>query len=123
MAVPELIEEATEAVKVIKRMMETAQSRQKSYTDKRRRPLEFQTRDLVFLKVVPMKGVMRFGKRGKLSPRYIGLFEIVEIVGKVAYKLVFPTELSAIHDVFHVSILRKYVPDASHILKPKVIEV
>ncbi|KAL5538397.1 hypothetical protein UlMin_045742 [Ulmus minor] len=101
--------------------METAQSRQKSYADKRRRPLEFQVGDSVFLKVAPMKGVMRFGKKGKLSLRFIGPFEILERIGKVAYKLALPPELSSVHNVFHVSMLKKYVSDSSHVLEHEPI--
>ncbi|KAL5541756.1 hypothetical protein UlMin_009466 [Ulmus minor] len=70
-----------------------------------------------------MKGVMRFEKKGKLSPRYIGPFEILEIIGKVAYRLDLPFELSSVHNVFHVSMLKKYVPDLSHILEHESIEV
>ncbi|KAL5573266.1 hypothetical protein UlMin_022863 [Ulmus minor] len=103
--------------------MKAAQSRQKSYADKRRRPLEFQVGDLVFLKVAPMKGVMRFGKKGKLSPRYIGPFEILERIGKVAYRLALPPELLSVHNVFHVSMLRKYISDPSHILEHEPIKV
>ncbi|KAL5554966.1 hypothetical protein UlMin_037202 [Ulmus minor] len=120
---PDFIEETTEAIKKIKQRMETAQSRQKSYADKRRRPLEFQVGDSVFLKVAPMKGVMRFGKKGKLSPRFIGPFEILERVGKVAYKLALPPELSSVHNVFHVSMLKKYVSDPSHVLEHEPIQV
>ena len=96
--------------------MLTAQSRQKSYVDVRRKDLEFAAGDFVWLKISPMKGVVRFGKRGKLSLRYIGLFEILSRVGDCAYQLALPPALSAVHNIFHVSILRKYVPDASHIL-------
>ena len=70
-----------------------------------------------------MKGMMRFGKKGKLSPRYIGPFEILEKIGKVAYKLVLPPELSSMHNVFHVSMLRKYILDPSHVLEHEPIEV
>ena len=79
--------------------------------------------DLVFLKVAPMKGVMRFGKKGKLSPRYIRPFETLEKIGKVAYKLALPSELSTVHNVFHVSMLRKYISDPSHVLESEPIEV
>jgi len=96
----DFIRRTTEAVKLIRQRMETAFSRQKSYADKRRRPLEFQVGDLVFLKIAPFKGVMRFGKKGKLSPRYIGPFEILERVGNVAYKLALPQELAYVHNVF-----------------------
>ena len=91
---PDFIESTTEAIKLIRERMKTAQSRQKCYANKRIRPLEFQVGDSVFLKVAPMKGVMRFGKKGKLSPRYIGPFEILERIGKVAYRLALPQELS-----------------------------
>ncbi|GJZ29520.1 putative reverse transcriptase domain-containing protein [Tanacetum coccineum] len=84
-----------------------ALSRQKSYADKRRKPLEFKVGDRVLLKVSPWKGVVRFGKKGKLAPRYVGPFEIVECVGPVAYRLKLPQELSCVHDTFHVSNLKK----------------
>ncbi|KAL5538035.1 hypothetical protein UlMin_044852 [Ulmus minor] len=101
----------------------TATNRQKSYADRRRQPLEFQVGDLLFLKVAPRKGVMRFGKKGKLSPRYIGPFEILERIGKVAYKLALPSELSTVHNVFHVSMLRKYISDPSRVLESEPIEI
>ena len=85
---PDLIRDTSEKVSVIRQRLLTAQSRQKSYADVRRRPLEFEVRDHVFLKVMPKRGVVRFGKRGKLSPRFIGPFEILERVGTVAYRLV-----------------------------------
>ncbi|GKG36413.1 hypothetical protein Tco_0444091, partial [Tanacetum coccineum] len=80
----------------IKERLKTARSRQKSYADKRRKPLEFQVGDRVLLKVSPWKGVVRFGKKGKLAPRYVGPFEIVEHVGPVAYRLKLPQELSCV---------------------------
>ena len=85
-----------------------AQSRQKSYVDVRRRPLEFEVGDHVFLKVMPKRGVVRFGKRGKLLPRFVGPFEILKRVGTVAYRLALPPSMSGVHEVFHVSMLRKY---------------
>ena len=96
--------------------MKSAQSQQKSYADKRRRPLVFQVGDLVFLKVYLFKGIIRFRKWGKLNPRYIRPYEILEWVGKVAYQLALPQNLASVHNVFHVSMLKKYVPDKSHIL-------
>ena len=77
----------------------------------------------MFLKISPMKGVMRFGKKGKLASRYIGPFEIKSRVGEVAYRLVLPPELSRIHPVFHVSMLRKYIPNLSHVLQPQTVEI
>ncbi|KAK6151883.1 hypothetical protein DH2020_014518 [Rehmannia glutinosa] len=95
----------------------------KSYSDQRRRMLEFSIGDRVFLKVAPMKGVMRFGKKGKPSPRYIGPFHITERIGDVAYRLDLPASMSQIHDVFYVSMLRKYVANPSHILTNEPIEL
>ena len=77
----------------------------------RRRPLELEVDDHVFLKVMPKRGVVRFGKRGKLSPRVIGPFEILERIGTVAYRVALPPSMSGVHEVFHVSMLRKYIPD------------
>jgi len=79
--------------------------------------------DWVFLKLSPWKGVVRFGKRGKLSPRYIGPYEILERVGPVAYRIALPPELSRMHDVFHVSMLRKYISDPSHVLESQPVEL
>ncbi|GJT26503.1 putative reverse transcriptase domain-containing protein [Tanacetum coccineum] len=104
---PELVQETTEKIFQIKERLKTARSRQKSYADKRRKPLEFKVGDRVLLKVSPWKGVVRFGKKGKLAPRYVGPFEIVERVGPVAYRLKLPQELSCVHDTFHVSNLKK----------------
>ena len=101
---------------LIRKCLLTAQSRQKSYADKRRRPLEFEAGDHVFLKVMPKRGVVRFGKQGKLSPRFIGPFKVLERVGVVAYRLALPPSLSGVHEVFHVSILRKYTPDPAHVV-------
>ncbi|KAL6494622.1 hypothetical protein OROGR_031422 [Orobanche gracilis] len=92
----------------------TAQDKQKSYANNRRRPLEFDVGDHVLLKVSPTRGVFCFGKKGKLSPRYIGSFEILERVGDLAYRLALPPALSRIHSVFHVSQLRKYIADPSN---------
>ncbi|KAD5802769.1 hypothetical protein E3N88_14129 [Mikania micrantha] len=100
-----------EKLRVIKARMKAAQDRQKSYADKRRRPIDFDVGDRVLLKVSPWKGIIRFRKRGKLSPRYIGPFPIKARVGKVAYRLDLPEELNGIHPTFHVSHLRKYVAD------------
>ncbi|KAA0041710.1 putative retroelement [Cucumis melo var. makuwa] len=99
------------------------QSRQKSYADVRRKDLEFDVGDKVFLKVAPMKGVLRFERRGKLNPRFVGSFQILKRIGPVAYHLALPPSLSAVHDVFHVSMLRKYVPDPSHVVDYKPLEI
>ncbi|XP_070012215.1 uncharacterized protein [Nicotiana sylvestris] len=120
---PEFVCEALEKVQLIIERLKTAQSRQKSYSDKRHRELEFMVGDKVFLKVLPMKGVMRFGKKEKLSPRFIGPYEILEKKGNVAYELVFPVELSSVHHVFHESMLRKYIHDESHIIHADTIKI
>ena len=78
---------------------------------------------MVFLRISPWKGVLRFGKRGKLCPRYIGPYRIVERIGEVAYRLELPSDLDRIHDVFHVSMLRKYIPDPSHVLTEQPVEI
>ena len=117
-----MVDQATEAIKVIRKRMKTAQSRQKSYADKKRRPVEFEMGDKVFLKISPVKSITRFRQRGKLNPRYIGPFEILERVGNVSYRLALPPAMSGVHDVFHVSMLRKYVADPAHILQHPEVE-
>nr|GFC50520.1 putative reverse transcriptase domain-containing protein [Tanacetum cinerariifolium] len=104
---PELIQETTKKIVQIKQRMQPARDRQKSYADLKRKPMEFQVGDKVMLKVSPWKGVVRFGKRGKLNPRYVGPFKVLERIGDVAYKLDFPEELSRVHSTFHVSNLKK----------------
>ncbi|GJS85868.1 putative reverse transcriptase domain-containing protein [Tanacetum coccineum] len=104
---PELIQETTEKIIQIKQRMKAAHDRQKSYAELKRNPMEFQVGDKVMLKVSPWKGVVRFGKRGKLNPRYVGPFKVLEKVREVAYKLELPKELSRVHNTFHVSNLKK----------------
>jgi hypothetical protein len=104
---PELIQEAEEQVRMIRENLRIAQSRQKSYADNRRRLLEFKEGDHVYLKVSPLRGMRRFKVKGKLSPRFIGPFLILKRVGEVAYQLKLPDHLSDVHDVFHVSQLKK----------------
>ncbi|KAI3752384.1 hypothetical protein L2E82_24389 [Cichorium intybus] len=112
----EVVVKTTELIQKVRERLLTAQSRQKSYADRRRSDLEFQVGDYVLLKVSPWKGVIRFRKRGKLGPRYIGPYRIVARVGKVAYRLELPEQLSQIHDTFHVSQLRKCVTEESTIV-------
>lgn len=99
----DIVLRTTEKIQVIRDHLVTASSRQKSYADKRRSNLEFQVGDYVLLKVSPWKGVIRFRKRGKLGPRFIGPYKVIACGGKLAYRLVFPDELSLIHNMFHVS--------------------
>ena len=120
---PELVQITTDKVRVIRQIMKEAQDRQKSYADKQRRPLEFQIGDRVFLKVAPWKGIIRFVMKGKLSPRYIGPFEVIARVGSVTYRLKLSAHLDKIHIVFHVSLLQKAEMDPSRVLPPVPIEV
>ncbi|GJX81225.1 putative reverse transcriptase domain-containing protein [Tanacetum coccineum] len=108
---PELVEDTTKKIIQIKQRIQVARNRQKSYADLKRKPMEFHVGDKVMLKVLPWKGVVRFGKRGKLNPRYVGPFKVLEKVGSIAYKLELPEELSRVHNTFHVSNLKKCYAD------------
>ncbi|WMV37429.1 hypothetical protein MTR67_030814 [Solanum verrucosum] len=119
----DLIQEAMKRVRVIQNRHWTAQSRHKSYSDTRRRSFRFLVGDRVFLRLSPFKGVMKFARRGKLSPKYIGPFEILQIVGEVAYELALASMFSFIHPVFHVFMLRWYVPNESYALQYDVVEL
>ena len=120
---PDLIRDTSENVRLIRQRLLMALSRQKSYADVRRRPLEFEVGDHVFLKVMPTRGVVRFSKRDKLSPRFIGPFEILERVGTVAYRLALPPSMLGVHEVFHVSMLWRYTQDPAHVVDWGEIEV
>ena len=117
------MERTLEKIKIIRERLKVAQDRNKSWADSKRRPLEFRPGEKVYLKVSPTKGVMRFGRSGKLSPRYMGPYEILDGVGPLAYRLALPPALSRIHNVFHVSQLRRYVSEPSHILEDQPVEV
>ena len=103
--------------------MSVAQSRHMSYADNRRRPLEFEVGNCVFLKISPMRGVMRFGKKGNLSPQFIGPFKITQRVRKLAYRVALLPYLVGTHDVFQVSMLRKYIVDHDAIMEYKPLEI
>ncbi|GJX78156.1 hypothetical protein Tco_0324967 [Tanacetum coccineum] len=120
---PEIIHETTEKIFKIRDRMQVAHDRQKSYADKRRIPLEFEVGDKVMLKVAPWKGVIRFGKRGKLNPRYIGPFQIIERIGPVACRLELPQELSRVHNVFHVCNLKKCLSDDTLVIPLEEIQL
>jgi hypothetical protein len=105
--VPDIVDEAEAMVRRIQENLKAAKSHQESYANKRRQPLQFEIGDHVYLKVSPMKGMKRFGVKGRLSPRYIGPFPILEKCGKVAYKLELPPSLAGVHDIFPVSQLKK----------------
>ena len=114
---------ATKKVKLIRDRLKTSQSCHKSYADISRRELEFQVNDWVFLKVLPMKGVIRFGKKGKLSLRYVGPYKIIKRVCKVAHELELPAELAAGHPVFHISLLKKCVGDPASVVPIESVAV
>ncbi|GJS78305.1 putative reverse transcriptase domain-containing protein [Tanacetum coccineum] len=120
---PELIRDMTKKIVQIKNRLLTARSRQKSYADRRLKPLEFEVGDMVLLKVSPWKGAVHFGKRGKLSPRYIGPFKIVARVGPVAYTLELPKELKGIHSTFQVSNLKKCLAEGDVVVSMEEIQL
>ena len=112
----DLIRGTSEKVSLIRQRLLTAHSQQKSYADIRRRPLEFEVDNHILLKVMPKREVVRFGKRGKLSPRFFGVFEILKRVDTVAYRLALPPSMSGVHEVVHLSMLRKYTLDPAHVM-------
>ena len=105
---PDIVKDTEEKVQVIRQRLKVASDRQKSYADLKRKDIEYEVGDKVFLKVSPWRKVLRFGKKGKLSLRFIGPYETLERVGPVAYRLALPPKLTKLHDVFHVSMLRRY---------------
>ena len=120
---PDLIQETEEKVKMIRERLKVVADRQKSYADLKRKYIQYKIGEKVFLKVSPWNKVMRFRKNGKLSPRFIGSYEVIEKVVPVAYRLALPPELEKIHNVFHVSMLRRYRLDPSHVVYLEVIEL
>ena len=113
---PELVRETSKKVPLIQDRLRIVFNQQQSYVNSKRRDVQFSIGDHVFLKISPMEGVMHFGKKEKLAPRYIGPFEILDRVGRVSYRLALPLHLSQVYPVFHISLLRKYVPDVMHVL-------
>ena len=120
---PKLVQLIVEKIALIKERLKTSQNRQKSYADNSKRDLEFEVGDHVFLKVSPMKLVMRFGSKGKLSPHFVGPFKILERVGSMAYRVALPLSMSKVHNVFHVSTLRNYVFDPSYVVELEPIQI
>ncbi|KAK7393682.1 hypothetical protein VNO78_22245 [Psophocarpus tetragonolobus] len=120
---PELLQQTTEKIKLIQDRMKASQSRQKSYTDRRRKPLEFEAGDHVFLRVSPIIEIGRAIKAKKLIARFAGPYQIIRRVGPVAYELALPPLLANLHNVFHVSQLKKYILDPNHMIEPNEIQI
>ena len=120
---PDLIQETKEKVKIIRERLKVATDRQKSYADMKRKYIRYEIDKNVFLKVSPWKKVIRFGKKGKLSPRFIDPYKVIEKVGPVAYRLALPPELEKIHNVFHLSMLRRHRSDPLHVVYWETIEL
>ncbi|KAA3473672.1 DNA/RNA polymerases superfamily protein [Gossypium australe] len=120
---PELVANTEDKVRLIQDRLKEAVDRQKSYANLKRREIEYAVGDLVFPKVSPWKKVLRFGRKGKLSPRFIGPYRVLKRIGPVAYQLELPSKLNQIHDVFHVSMLRRYHSDPSHTVSVEEIKV
>ena len=120
---PDIVKETEKKVQVIQQRLKAASDRQKSYANLKRKDIEYEVEDKVFFKESPWRKILRFGKKGKLSPRFIGPYEILERIGRVAYRLALPLELANLHDVFHMSMLRKYRSNKSHILSMQEVQV
>ena len=120
---PDLLKDKEKKVQIIQQRLKAASDRQRSYANLKRKDIEYEVGDKVLLKVSPWKKILRFGRKGKLSPRFIGPYEILERVGPIAYRLALPLELAKLHDVFHVSMLWRYCSDPSHILPAQDIQV
>jgi hypothetical protein len=117
---PDIIEEAETIVHRVQDNLKAAKSRKETYANKRHRPLEFEVGNHVYLRVSPMKGVKRFGVKGKLAPHYIGPFPILENYGTMAYKLDLPPSLAGVHDIFHMSQLKKCLKAPVDVVFPEV---
>ena len=120
---PDIVKDTKKKVQVIRQRLKVASDRQKSYADLKMRDIEYEVGDKVFLKVSSWRKILRFGKKGKLSLRFIGSYEILERNGPMAYRLALPLEFTKLHNVFHVSMLRRYHSDGSHILPIQVVQV
>ena len=119
---PNIVKDTEEKVQVIRQRLKVSNDRQNPYADLKMRDIEYEVGDKVFLKVSPWRKILRFGQKGKLSPRFIGSYEILEHVGPVAYRLALPPELAKLHNVFHVSMLQRYRSNESHILPMEEIQ-
>jgi hypothetical protein len=119
---PDFLREMEEKMIKIKQNLKASQDRQKSYADKRRNHREFKVGDHVFLKVKTNRSSLKLGNCSKLAARYCGPFEILERIGPIAYMIAFPASMP-IHNLFHISLLKKYIPDANHVIDWNVIHV
>ena len=119
---PDMIRDTSEKIELIQRQMKTAQDRQKSYANQRTTDLEFEVGDMVFIKVSPLRNVVRFGAVGKLVPRFVGPFPITERIGRMAYKVDLPEKLSGARNVFHVSHLRKCLHESAEVVELCILE-
>ena len=117
----DIVRDTEAKVQVIRQRLKAASNRQKSFANLKRKDIEYEVGDKVFLKVSPWRKVLRFGKQGKLSPRFISPYEVLERIRLVAYRLTLPPELTKLHNVLHVSKLRRYCSDESHILPVQVV--
>ena len=120
---PDIVNDTEDKVQVIQKRLKAASNRHKSYADFKRKDILYEVGDKVFLKVSPWRKMLKFGNRGKLSPRFIGLYEILERIIPVAYRLALPLELAKLHDGFHVFMLWKYRLDESYILLVQEVQV
>ncbi|XP_074346838.1 uncharacterized protein LOC141685643 [Apium graveolens] len=120
---PKLIHQKKETVDLIQNRLIAVQDRQRKYTDPRRKDVECEIGETILLKVSPWKRIARFGKRGKLSPRFVGPFEILGKVGKVSYELALPPQMQHIHNIFHVSWLKKFNLDTKCITENEPVEI
>ena len=120
---PDIVKDTEEKVWVIQQRLKTVSDRQKSYADLKSKDIEYEVGDKVFLKKSPWRKILRFGKKGKLSPRFIDPYKILEKIGPVAYRFALPPELYKLHDVFHVSMLQIYRSDESDVLPVQDIQV
>ncbi|KAI3702425.1 hypothetical protein L6452_28163 [Arctium lappa] len=118
-----IVQETTDKVKGIRERLKAAQDHQKSYADKKRRPMEFQVGDRVMLKVSPWKGIIKFGKHGKLSSRFLGPFQVLKRVGLQAYQLELPPEMNEIHNTLHICYLRKCLAEEENVIPLSEIRV
>ncbi|XP_020113010.1 uncharacterized protein LOC109727338 [Ananas comosus] len=120
---PNLVDDMETKIRIAREQLLTAPRRQSCYADQWQHDLEFQVGKHILLKISPSRGIKRFELRNKLSPWFVGLFEIRERVGSVAYRLALPPSLARVHNIFHMSILRKYIPDPSHVISPTTIQL